>query len=130
MIGMPLAVSSVLLSSPIPLKEALLMIAVMPVLPAAVGIDVAQTKLDVVLRMGERALHQVFANSPDGFVALDGWLGSFGLTHSQVRLCLEASGSYWDAIALDLFARGSRLSVLEVGRARRVSPQSEYPQEN
>lgn len=88
------------------------MIAVMSVLTAALGIDVAKTKLDVVLRMGERAIHQVFANTPDGFVALDAWLRSFGLTESQLRICLEATGSYSDAIALDLFARGYTLSVL------------------
>ncbi len=40
------------------------MIAVLTVLTAALGIDVAQTKLDVVLRMGERALHQVAGQYP------------------------------------------------------------------
>jgi transposase len=82
------------------------------VLTAFLGIDVAKTKLDVVLRLGERALHQVFANTPEGFAALDAWLRSFGLRPSQVRVCLEATGSYSDAITLDLFTRGYPLSVL------------------
>ena len=34
------------------------------------------------------------------------------LSPAQVRVCLQASGSYWHAIALDLFARGYPLSVL------------------
>ncbi len=88
------------------------LITVFPTWTAYVGIDVAKTKLDVVLRLGERAIHQVFANTTDGFAALDGWLSSFALFPAQVRVCLEATGSYSDAIALDLFARGSTLSVL------------------
>ncbi len=47
------------------------MIAVLTMVTAYVGIDVAKTKLDVVLRLGERAIHQVFANTADGFAALD-----------------------------------------------------------
>jgi|SRR5579885_243391 len=82
------------------------------VIAAFVGIDVAKTKLDVVLRLGERALHQIFANTTEGFVALDAWLRSFGLPTCQVRVCLEATGSYSDAIALDLFTRGYPVSVL------------------
>lgn len=88
------------------------MIAAMPLVTAALGIDVAKLKLDVVLCLGQRALHQVFANTPEGFAALDGWLRSFALCPAQVRVCLEATGSYSDAIALDLFARGYPTSVL------------------
>ena len=88
------------------------MIAVLTMVTAYVGIDVAKTKLDVVLRLGERSIHQVFANTAEGFAALDGWLLAFGLQASQVRICLEATGSYSDALALDLFARGYTLSVL------------------
>ena len=84
----------------------------MTVMTAFLGIDVAKLKLDVVLRLGQRAIHQVFAHTPEGFAALDAWLLSFGLTASQVRICLEATGSYSDAVALDLFARGYPLSVL------------------
>ena len=79
---------------------------------AYVGIDVAKTKLDVVLRLEERASYQIFANTAEGFEALDGWLRSCGLEASQVRICLEATGSYSDAVTLDLFARGYCLSVL------------------
>ena len=104
------------------------MITVLTTLTAYVGIDVAKTKLDVVLRLGERAIHQVFANTAEGFTALDAWLSSFGLSPAQVRICLEATGSYSDAIALDLFARGYTREGAQPGRARRLSPQSEYPQ--
>ncbi|HEU5228160.1 MAG TPA: IS110 family transposase [Ktedonobacteraceae bacterium] len=86
--------------------------AIITVQTAALGMDVAKTKLDVVLRLGERAIHQVFVNTAEGFAALDAWLGSFGLTVGQVRVCLEATGSYSDAITLDLFTRGYLLSVL------------------
>jgi transposase len=79
---------------------------------ASVGIDVAKDQLDVVLRVAERALYQVFANTPVGFAALHAWVSSFGLTPGQVWVCLEATGSYSDAIALELFTLGYRLSVL------------------
>lgn len=88
------------------------MVALMTVETAFLGIDVAKLKLDVVLRRDEHALHQVFANTPEGFAALDAWLCSFALTQSQVRICLEATGSYSDAITHDLFARGYVLCVL------------------
>ena len=88
------------------------MTAVLTIVTAYVGIDVAKTKLDVVLRLGERAIHQVFATTAEGLTALDAWLSSFGLSPAQVRICLEATGSYADALALDLFARGYTLSVL------------------
>lgn len=85
---------------------------VIAVIAAFVGIDVAKTKLDVVLRRGERAIHRVFANTAEGFATLDAWLHSFGLEASFVRVCLEATGSYSDAIALDLFTRGYTVCVL------------------
>ena len=88
------------------------MVALITALAAYVGIDVAKGKLDVVLRLNERTLYQVFANTKDGFAALDAWLRSFELTPCQVRVCLEATGSYSDAISQDLFTRGYLLCVL------------------
>lgn len=89
----------------------------MPTLLAAVdtylGIDVAKAKLDVVLHSVDRSTHQVFANTPQGFEALDSWLHQvLGLRPEQVHACLEATGSYSDAIAHFLFARGYTVSVL------------------
>lgn len=88
------------------------MMTLVAVITAFVGIDVAKRKLDVVLRLNERALHQVFSNTKEGFAALDAWLRSFELTPSQVRVCLEATGSYSDAITHELFTRGYLLCVL------------------
>lgn len=89
------------------------MTALMAVVCAYLGIDVAKTKLDVVFHCADRSIHQVFANTPQGFEALHNWLQQVhGLRPEQVHACLEATGSYSDAIAHFLFARGYPVSVL------------------
>ena len=75
-----------------------------------VGIDVAKVKLDVVVLVNGKPLAQTFANSPAGFEALQAWLASFGA--AQVHACLEATGSYSDAISRFLWQQGYLLSVL------------------
>jgi transposase len=77
---------------------------------AAVGIDVAKAKLDVVVHLAEQRSHRVFANTAAGYAALHTWLAS--LPAQQVRICLEATGSYSDALADCLYAHGYPLSVL------------------
>ncbi len=68
---------------------------------AYLGIDVAQAKLDVVVRQaGQKERHRVVANTPEGFGALGAWLNELGI--AQVHAGLEATGRYSDAIALFL----------------------------
>lgn len=78
--------------------------------PAFVGIDVAQAKLDVVVHVAGSRVHRVLRNQQDGFVALHRWLGS--LSVSQCRVCLEATGSYSDALVSFLHAHDYYVSVL------------------
>jgi transposase len=87
--------------------------ALVAVVCAYLGIDVAKAKLDVVLHFADRSIHQVFANTPQGFEALDSWVQqALGLRPEQVHACLEATGSYSDAIASFLFVHGYTVSVL------------------
>ncbi len=77
---------------------------------AFLGIDVAKEKLDVVLLVGQRNGYRVFPNSAPGFEQLSSWLLQEQV--QQVHACLEATGSYSDAIALFLFEHGHTVSIL------------------
>lgn len=74
------------------------------------GIDVAKSKLDVALMLNDRALMKKFDNNIKGFKLLQGWLTSLKI--DQVHACLEATGTYGDAIAEFLYERGHRVSVV------------------
>jgi transposase len=77
---------------------------------AFLGIDVAKEKMDVLLLVDQRSSYRVFANIAAGFEQLSAWLQQEQI--DQVHACLEATGSYSDAIALYLFERGHTVSVL------------------
>jgi transposase len=77
---------------------------------AFVGIDVAAAKLDVVVHLAASRTHRRLVNQPDGFAALHHWLSS--LPVRQARLCLEATGSYSDALVTFLLAHDYYVSVL------------------
>lgn len=77
---------------------------------AILGIDVAKKKLDVELIFGQKKLARKFANSPKGFNLLQGWLVSLHI--KQVHACLEATGTYGEAVAEFLYERGHLVSVV------------------
>lgn len=79
-------------------------------LSAYLGIDVAKEKMDVLLLVEQRSSYRVFANLAAGFEQLSAWLQQEQI--EQVHACLEATGSYSEAIALYLFERGHTVSVL------------------
>lgn len=74
------------------------------------GIDVSKAKLDVALIIGEKYRTKVFANTPGGFNALLGWLTARGV--EQVHVCLEATNTYGDGVALALSDAGHVVSVV------------------
>jgi len=77
----------------------------------ALGIDIAKLKFDVCLiKENGKAKHKVFANTRHGFEQLAAWLASQQVNHPHI--CLEATGSYGEALALYLFDAGFRVSVL------------------
>jgi transposase len=62
------------------------------------GIDVSKAKLDCALLLENGKLrNKVVANSKDGFEALRTWLHKQGV--EQVHVCMEATGTYWEAVA-------------------------------
>lgn len=80
------------------------------------GIDVAKSKLDVALMLNGKALMKKFDNNIKGFKLLQGWLASLKIGH--VHACLEATGSYGDAIAEFLHECGHRVSVVNPFRIK------------
>lgn len=74
------------------------------------GLDIAKLKLDVALKTADKTSVKQFENSPAGFRALQAWLGSFSLP--SVHACLEATGTYGDAVALFLHEQGHIVSLV------------------
>lgn len=78
----------------------------------SVGIDVSKATLDVCLRLGKRERLRRFANTRDGFTELVEWLHKQAGSENAVHICLEATGTYHDALAQFLYQQGIRVSVL------------------
>lgn len=78
--------------------------------PITLGIDVAKLKLDVALLTPTQTYVKQFENAPAGFQALQAWLGSFPLP--SVHVCLEATGTYGDGVALFLHEQGHVVSLI------------------
>ena len=74
-----------------------------------VGIDVAKLKFDAAVWLGETKYKtKVFANTPKGFELLSAWLKPYQSAH----LCMEATGSYFVALATFLYESGWTVIVV------------------
>ena len=84
-----------------------------------VGIDVAKSKLDVALldERGKVKSH-VFANDAKGHAALIAWLNQRGGSPELVRVCMEATGCYSEAVAIALVDAGWSVSVVNPARIK------------
>ena len=77
----------------------------------ALGIDISKLKFNVcLLREGGKLKHRVFPNNGAGFEQLQAWLTKLGV--ERVHACLEATGTYSEALALALFEAGHMVSVV------------------
>jgi transposase len=75
------------------------------------GIDIAKLKFNVCLIKTEGKLrHKLFPNTSAGFAQLLEWLSKQGVR--SVHACLEATGTYGEALALFLYEAGQRVSVI------------------
>ena len=78
---------------------------------AALGVDIAKLKFDVCLiKENGKAKHKVFANTTHGCEQLIVWLSAHQV--GSLHVCLEATGSYGEALALYLFDVGLTVSVV------------------
>jgi transposase len=75
------------------------------------GIDVSKLKFNVCLiREDGKLRHRVFANTEAGFTQLSDWLKKNHVV--QVHACLEATGTYSEALATYLFDAGQLVSLV------------------
>lgn len=76
-----------------------------------IGIDISKLKFDLcLLRENGKLKHKVFPNSAAGFAQLSTWL-----TKQKVELvhaCMEATGTYGEALATYLFDAGHKVSII------------------
>lgn len=88
---------------------------------SVLGVDISKAKFDVALLNDEGKYRcKVFANSRAGFAALEQWLHAHlpqGL--ASLHVCLEATDSYHEPLALHLHDQGVRLSVVNPMRVKR-----------
>jgi transposase len=77
----------------------------------ALGIDIAKLKFNVCLiNQSGKLRHKVFPNTSTGFEQLMEWLSKQGV--ERVRACLEATGTYGEALSLFLYQAGHTVSVI------------------
>lgn len=75
------------------------------------GIDVAKSKLDVALRLVDGKIRsKVVDNTALGFKVLSAWLAKHDV--SELHVCMEATGTYWEAVAEFLANAGHTVSVV------------------
>lgn len=73
------------------------------------GLDLAKLKFNACLiRENGKPRHKVFPNTEAGFAQLSDWLEGQGA--DRVHACMEATGTYGDALAAYLHERGHTLS--------------------
>jgi transposase len=77
-----------------------------------IGVDIAKAKFDVAALVNGKYKTKVFDNAPSGFAAFLAWLQSF----TEPHICLEATGSYGEALSYYLADHGIRLSVVNPAR--------------
>jgi len=82
---------------------------------SVLGVDVSKAKLDVALLNDEgKYRSKVFANTGAGFAALHQWLQTHlpqGQELAALHVCMEATGSYHEPLALYLHDLGVPVSV-------------------
>ena len=80
------------------------------------GIDIAKKTFDVALLRNDKLRHKKFENSPEGFKQLDSWLVKQGVI--EIHVCLEATGSYSEGLAMHLHKAGHKVSLVNPARIK------------
>ncbi|WP_432380449.1 IS110 family transposase [Duganella sp. P38] len=82
---------------------------------AIVGIDVGKKKLDVALLVNGKIKSKVIDNSAAGHQVLLEWLDKTKLPKAALRVCMEATGVYFEEVATTLHDAGLAVSVVNPG---------------
>jgi len=83
---------------------------------AILGIDIAKQKFDVALLVKQQMTTGRFNNTTAGFGMLERWLVKYGV--ERVHACLEATGTYGEALAEYLHRAGYVVSVVNPARIK------------
>jgi transposase len=88
---------------------------------AIVGIDIGKKKFDIALLRDGKVLSKVFSNTAAGHAELLKWLSSKGIEKGDCSLCMEATSSYYEALALYLHTQGWTVSVVNPLQIKRFA---------
>lgn len=77
-----------------------------------VGVDVSKRKLDIAWKRGERVQLKAFPNDAAGHAQMVRWLAAKGVTAPACAVAMEATSTYYEALALHLVDAGFRVSVV------------------
>ncbi len=80
------------------------------------GIDIAKAKFDAALMVNGKLKFRSFDNTPVGFTALQNWFQGLGAV--TVRACMEATGTYGEALAEWLVDAGHTVSVVNPAQVK------------
>ena len=80
------------------------------------GIDLSKETFHAFLLSDSAHAKKVFPNTPKGFEQLATWLKNRQAV--EVHICMEATGSYWEALALYLHALEQHVSVINPARIK------------
>jgi len=80
------------------------------------GVDIAKKKFDVALLINGKLKHKVFTNNQEGFETLMAWLHKQNVAH--VHVCLEASSTYGDELAIYMHDAGHTVSIVNPARIK------------
>jgi len=80
------------------------------------GIDISKRSMDVTLVREGKRLHERFENTASGIKQLLQWLVEQPV--SELHVCMEATNTYWEAVAEALYAEGYCVSVVNPTRIK------------
>src|SRR5690242_6434994 len=90
-----------------------------PPLGRFVGIDIAHQTADVAWLRPRQATSSALTvpQTPEGFATLRARLAATGVPAAQTLVVLEATGTYWCRLALDLHQTGYPIAVINPAQA-------------
>jgi transposase len=80
------------------------------------GIDLSKDTFHAFLLSDRADAKKVFPNTPKGFEQLTTWLTN--RRAAEAHICMEATGSYWEALALYLHGLEQHVSVINPARIK------------
>lgn len=79
------------------------------------GIDVSKKKLDIALLVNGKVKSKVLDNTPEGYEELLVWINKSKAPKADLHVCMEATGVYYEAVALALVEAELQVSVVNPG---------------